>query len=106
MLKTLKRLVLRTEAQDIIEYALLAAAISIAAVVILLAIGVNVGSAYQQVNTSVTAAKNGDAGASGAPASGDDSGAGGDEGGNGGGNGNGNGRGNGNGNGNGNGGNG
>ena len=54
----------QTDAQDIIEYALLAAGISICAVVTLLAIGADVNSAYRSVNTASAAAASPDKGAS------------------------------------------
>ena len=54
MRKTFRGLIGGTEAQDIVEYAFLAAAIPIAAIVILVSIGVDVGSGYQRINTTVT----------------------------------------------------
>jgi Flp pilus assembly pilin Flp len=111
MLKFIKRLLVRSDGQDLIEYALLAAFISIATLVALAGIGGDVGTTYQKVNTSIAAANTSDdpgqpsAGA-GAPGSGNGNGNNGNGNGNGGGNGsNGSGNGNGNnGNGNGNGG--
>lgn len=113
MLKFIKRLLVRSDGQDLIEYALLAAFISIATLVALAGVGGDVDTTYQKVNTSIAAANTSDdpgqpsAGA-GDPGSGNGNGNNGNGNGNGGGNGttgSGNGSGNnGNGNGNGNGG--
>jgi Flp pilus assembly pilin Flp len=60
MLKFIKRLLVRSDGQDLIEYALLAAFISIATMVALTGIGGNVGATYQTVNTSIAAANTSD----------------------------------------------
>ena len=60
MLKFIKRLLVRSDGQDLIEYALLAAFISIATLVALAGIGGDVGTTYQKVNTSIAAANTSD----------------------------------------------
>ena len=60
MLKFIKRLLVRSDGQDLVEYALLAAFISIATLVALGGIGGNVGATYQKVDTAVAAAKTSD----------------------------------------------
>ena len=60
MLKFIKRLLVRSDGQDLVEYALLAAFISIATLVALGGIGGNVGATYQNVDTAVAAAKTSD----------------------------------------------
>ena len=60
MLKFIKRLLVRSDGQDLIEYALLAAFISIATLVALGGIGGNVGATYQKVDTAIAAAKTSD----------------------------------------------
>ena len=80
MFKTFRHLVTRTDAQDIVEYAFLAASISITALVVLASIGVDVGNGYQRINTSVAAANHG-SGTSGSPSSGGGGSSGGDQGG-------------------------
>jgi Flp pilus assembly pilin Flp len=52
----LKRFIRRTEAQDLIEYALIAALLSICASITLQGIGINIGGIFEAVNTQVTIA--------------------------------------------------
>ena len=49
------RLVRDEEGQDLIEYALLAALVSIIAITIIIAIGTNVNTVYSKVNSGVIA---------------------------------------------------
>lgn len=54
-MKLLKRLVFRTEGQDLIEYALLASIISVSVVLVLGPIGTTITTSYDEIETALSA---------------------------------------------------
>jgi Flp pilus assembly pilin Flp len=71
VLKSLKQLLRASEAQDIIEYALIAAFVSVVAVSVLATLGVSVEDVYRNVAVTTTAAAHNGSPASGDPGSSD-----------------------------------